>query len=93
MTDDEVGIVAGAQDMGYPEIPAAGNTREGTARRVLVRAAIVAAVPIALMAILYVVMFWDTNSLMRYMRDVFNGEVSREEIAGKIADIGDVPWG
>jgi hypothetical protein len=58
MTDDEVGIVAGAQDRGYPEIPAAGNTREGTARRVLKRAVMTAAVPIALMATLYVAMFF-----------------------------------
>ncbi|MDR2106254.1 MAG: hypothetical protein LBP24_02470 [Coriobacteriales bacterium] len=80
-------MMAGAQDRGCPETPAAGNTREGTARRVLVRAAIVAVVPIALIAILYVVMFLDTNSLMRYMRGVSNGDMSLGETVGKPENI------
>ncbi|MDR2196683.1 MAG: hypothetical protein LBO07_01810 [Coriobacteriales bacterium] len=53
----------------------------------LKRIILIAGGALLLVAALYLAMLLDTNSLMRYMRSVFNGEVPLEETAGRPEDM------
>ncbi|MDR2196687.1 MAG: hypothetical protein LBO07_01830, partial [Coriobacteriales bacterium] len=50
------------------------------------RVILIAGGALLLVAALYLAMLLDTNSLMRYMRSVFNGEVPLEETADRPED-------